>query len=297
MRTPDTPYINSVNLYNNTDFPYLILNVTNDTAVPRNPGFRVMHWHEDLQFIYVLDGQIRVKTLDQSVTLHSGEGIFINKNVVHLVEKMEHCCYKSFLFPDYFFSFYLGSPAAKLTSEITGNTALSLLPLRQETWHTVILDHLLKLIQLETDKTKFYHYEVLVTLCSLWLVLLQNVSVDSHETNNVTKKRMKIFLRYIEEQYMEEITLESLAASANVSKSECLRCFKETLQTPPYRYLMDFRLSKALKLLTETDTPIHEISDLTGFHGQSYFGKYFKEKTGCSPREYRLKKALPQVLK
>ena len=76
-------YINSVNLNIHTDFPYLVLDVINDKSYPRNPGFHVMHWHEDLQFIYVLDGAIEVKTLDTSIRICSGEGLFINKNVVH----------------------------------------------------------------------------------------------------------------------------------------------------------------------------------------------------------------------
>ena len=77
-------YINSVNLNQNTDFPYLVLNIVNDNSYPRNPGFQVMHWHEDLQFIYVLSGEIEVVTLETVVSLHPGEGVFINKNVVHL---------------------------------------------------------------------------------------------------------------------------------------------------------------------------------------------------------------------
>lgn len=53
-----TNYINSVNLNQNTDFPYLVLNVINGNSYPKNPGFRVMHWHEDIQFIYVLDDNV-----------------------------------------------------------------------------------------------------------------------------------------------------------------------------------------------------------------------------------------------
>ena len=53
-------YINSVNLNQNTDFPYLVLNIVNDNSHPRNPGFQVMHWHEDLQFIYVLSGKLKL---------------------------------------------------------------------------------------------------------------------------------------------------------------------------------------------------------------------------------------------
>lgn len=62
-------FINSVNLNQETSFPYLVLDVVNDESYPRNPGFRVMHWHEDLQFIYVLDGSIKVRTLQETVVV------------------------------------------------------------------------------------------------------------------------------------------------------------------------------------------------------------------------------------
>ena len=90
-------YINSVNLSQNTDFPYLVLHIVNDDSYPRNPGFQVMHWHEDLQFIYVLSGEIEVVTLETVVSLHPGEGVFINKNVVQLVRKKNFCHYNSFV--------------------------------------------------------------------------------------------------------------------------------------------------------------------------------------------------------
>ncbi|MBO4311845.1 MAG: helix-turn-helix transcriptional regulator [Desulfovibrionaceae bacterium] len=83
--------------------------------------------------------------------------------------------------------------------------------------------------------------------------------------------------------------MDDLAKSACVSKSECLRCFKTILQTTPYKYLMDYRLSEATRLLKTTNHPIGEIAIMTGFNGQSYFGKCFKEKMGCSPSEYREK--------
>ena len=95
-------YINSVNLNIDTDFPYLVLDVINDNSFPRNPGFHVMHWHEDLQFILVLDGTIEVQTLDTSVRIRTGEGLFINKNVVHDVLRLDNCHYNSFIFPAHF---------------------------------------------------------------------------------------------------------------------------------------------------------------------------------------------------
>ena len=60
---------------------------------------------------YVLSGEIEVVTLDGSVSLRLGEGIFLNKNVVHLVRKNDSCHYKSFVFPDYFLELNSRSPA------------------------------------------------------------------------------------------------------------------------------------------------------------------------------------------
>ena len=285
-------YINSVNLNQDTYFPYLVLKVKDDVSWPLNPGFRVMHWHEDLQFIYVVSGTVCVKTLEEEEILSAGEGVYINKNVVHTVEKIETCEYRSFLFPEVFVSFYIGSPASRLTQGITGNGDISLIVLYEETgWCRQALDILRELVKLEEgEKSTLYSYEVLSRLSALWLVMLRNVPIPEGLSENLSNVRTRAFLQYIGVHYTEEVTLEALAGSAGVSKSECLRCFKATLQTTPYKYLMDYRLSKASQLLRETDLPISEIAIRTGFNGQSYFGKCFREKMGCSPREYRYRK-------
>ena len=98
---------------------------------------------------------------------------------------------------------------------------------------------------------------------------------------------MQAFLNHIEKHYAENLSLEALAKSGNVSKSECLRCFKACMQTTPYKYILEYRLSKAAILLKSTDTPIGDIASSVGFHQISHFGKCFREKTGYSPREYR----------
>ena len=282
-------YINSVNLNLHTDFPYLVLNVENGVSYPRNPGFCVMHWHEDLQFIYVISGTVCVKTLEEEEVLSAGEGIFINKNVVHLVDKIDACKYKSFLFPDYFVSFYPGSPVTKLTQRITDNTGNSLVVLYDKKgWCRKALDILRELVVIEeNEKDDLYSCKVLSRLSTLWLVMLENISAVEQAPENATSIRTRKLLQFIETHYAEDVTLEELARSAGISKSECLRCFKATLQTTPYKYLMHYRLSKAARLLKETDLPVSEIAIRTGFNGQSYFGKCFKEKMNCSPGKYR----------
>lgn len=313
MKSEKEKYINSVNLYVDTDFPYLVLDVINDRSYPRNPGFQVMHWHEDLQFIYVLGGSIEIKTLDNTVSVQAGEGIFINKNVVHFIRRTGECHYNSFIFPEQFLEFSAGqaytihSPAKQFVDVIVENEQFSLFHFTSgEEWQEKALSLLCRLSELSrcyssgdtskersvcesdgTDRRGFYIYEVLVLLAALWLTMRKNILLPPKQQENTVSMRMQKFLRCIEQHYPEDLTLEDIAGSASVSKSECLRCFNLTLQTTPYKYLMEYRLSKAAELLKKTDQPVSDISSCVGFHQVSHFGKCFKEKTGYSPREYR----------
>ncbi len=122
---------------------------------------------------------------------------------------------------------------------------------------------------------------------AIWLELAKNLDVPDKTEENETLKRMHKFLEYIEHHYFEDITLEALAQSASVSKSECLRCFKTTMQDTPYRYLIEYRLQRATDLLRNTDLPIGQIAQAVGFQSQSHFGKLFKERTGYTPKQYR----------
>ena len=284
-------FINSVNLNINTDFPYLVLDVINDNSYPRNPGFQVMHWHEDLQFIYVLNGTIEVRTLDTAVRVQTGEAIFINKSVVHLVRRLGACHYNSFIFPAYFLEFYPGSPAKTFVEDIATNEQLPLFHLSALVdWHRDITAVLQQLVEIEKNKTVFYAYEVLVRLSALWLVMRKNITIPLKGKESVVNLRMQKNLRYIEEHYAEDITLADLSKSANISKSECSRCFKLSLNTTPYKYLTEYRLSMAAQLLKTTSQPVGNISASVGFWQMSHFGKCFKKKTGLSPKKYREEK-------
>ncbi|MDO4545776.1 MAG: AraC family transcriptional regulator [Bacillota bacterium] len=288
MQTEREKYINSVNLNINTDFPYLAIDVVDDRSYPVNPGFQVMHWHEDLQFIYVEEGSAEVLTLDDSVRAQAGEGIFINKAVVHDVKWYGNCHCTGFIFPPYFLEFYAGSPAKAFVESITSNEQLPLLRFTPSVnWQKDVIDILKQLVELKRNKNEFYVYEVLVRLSTLWLIMRKNIAIPPERKESPVNIRMQKILRYIEEHYAEDITLSDLAESANISKSECSRCFRLSLDTTPYKYLTEFRLAKAAQLLRNTDEPIGNIAAGVGFHQMSHFGKCFREKTGSSPKEYR----------
>ena len=187
-------FINSVNLNQASEFPYLVLDVTNDHSDPRNPGFRVMHWHEDLQSIYVLDGTVQIKTLESTFSAQKGDGFFLNRNTVHLVTRIGACQYKSFLFPEYFLKFDLGSPANALVEDLAGKRTLPVSLLSQQTAkYQPALEQLKRLSELTPDSSAFYYYEVLTLLCTLWLAFRKSISFSAEKGDPILSGRMKLF--------------------------------------------------------------------------------------------------------
>ena len=288
-----TNYRNAANLNADTTFPYFIRKAENQFFSAGDVDFGVMHWHDDLQFIYVLEGLVCVKTLEEEEILSAGEGIFTNKGVIHYsIGRSNPCRYILFRFPERFLFFYPGSPAEKLTRQVTERSGISLVPLSSSIeWCSETLLLLQKLADLEEKKETDpqYEYDVMTILAELWQIILRHADISAPTEEDPVSMRMRRFLEYIEEHLDQDISLEEMAASAGVSKTEVLRCFHKTLQTTPYSYVMEARLSKAADLLAETGLPVGEIASRTGFNQQSYFGKRFKEKMGVTPLEYRRK--------
>ena len=286
-----TNYRNAANLNAEQAFPYFIRKAENQVFSAGDVDFGVMHWHDDLQFIYVLEGLVCVKTLEEEEILSGGEGIFTNKGVIHYsIGRSNPCRYILFRFPERFLYFYPGSPAERLTRQVTEKSDISLVPLFSSVeWCNEALLLLQKLVDLEEKKetNPQHEYDVLANLAEIWQIILRHIDIGAPAAEDPVSIRMRRFLEYIEENLEQEISLEEMAARAGVSKTEVLRCFHKTLQTTPYSYVMEVRLAKAADLLAQTGLSVGEIASRTGFNQQSYFGKRFKEKTGMTPLEYR----------
>lgn len=282
-------FVNSVNLNIGTRFPYFVVDAIDDKPFPPNPGFRLMHWHEDLQFILVTDGRITVQTLDEKVEVGAGEAIFINARVIHRITKIGTCRYRSFIFPASFLSFFPGSPAEDLVTRVTENQDIRLIRFSDDTdWNREVLARLTRLYKLEDQaKDETYAYEVLIELARLWLVLVRNLRLPDKQKVSPLHRRLQKMLQYISLHFSEPITLEDLARSASISKSECGRVFRQALEKTPYQYLLEYRLQRGAELLSKTDLPIGAIAESMGFAQMSYFGQSFRNKTGLSPSAYR----------
>lgn len=94
-------------------------------------------------------------------------------------------------------------------------------------------------------------------------------------------------LDYIEENYMQQITIEFLADLCHWSPTHFRRVFHEIMAVSPLEHLNNTRIMKACNFLRSTEESILSISENTGFHSVSSFNRYFIKLFQMSPREYR----------
>ncbi len=275
-------------------FPYCVRETAYGKTLSFDPAFHVMHWHDDVQFLYVEDGTIEVQTLEDLVTIRQGEGCFLGKDVVHCVRSTKTAHYYNFLYPADRLRFATDSPANDDIALVTSGAALPICPLTDATnWGHRALALLRDLVGFTQQEPNAFACHVLVRLLALVLLLRTHAPLEHGKaTEDSNTLRTKQILRYIAAHYAEGITLEDLAQSAHCSKSACLRAFRLSLNTTPYKYLIEYRLEQAALLLRQTQTPIGEIAEAVGFHQFSLFGKSFKRMTGQTPKEYRKAQAL-----
>ena len=85
---------------------------------------------------------------------------------------------------------------------------------------------------------------------------------------------------------MQDLSVPDIADALNVSRSYLSRLFKEAHGITIVEYILNVRLSHAVRLLFETDLSATEIASKTGFNNSNYFFKKFKEKYGITPIQY-----------
>lgn len=270
------------------EYPYVMHEIdTKDFFIP-------WHWHEELEFGYIAEGSVNVITNNGEYSFEKGEGFFCNSNVLCKMDsklKSQRTIMYSHLFHAVFLGGHFKSVfESKYLTPVLSNKNIELIPLRGETiFQTDMLSKLYQIshLQIEQEDIEFNTRNL---LSEIWILLLEEIKTNHTPLKNVDLKnqeRILTMISYIHQHYLEKITLNAIADSANISNRECLRCFQKNIGKAPFEYLMDFRIAKASELLTYTDKPVVETGYESGFSSNSYFGKKFKEIKGMTPGDYR----------
>jgi two-component system response regulator YesN len=112
---------------------------------------------------------------------------------------------------------------------------------------------------------------------------------NEHTDNVGTKEEFILdgIAAYIEEKYMEDLTLDKISNMACMNRFKFCRAFKERFGKTFTSYLNSIRLKKASELLKNPNLTITEIAFFVGYGSFSQFKRVFKKVYGVSPKEYR----------
>ncbi len=94
-------------------------------------------------------------------------------------------------------------------------------------------------------------------------------------------------LNYIDDNYMQALTIEQLAALCHWCPTHFRRVFQEIMGVSPLAFINSTRINHACVLLRSTERSILDISEAVGFRSISSFNRHFIQMMQMSPREYR----------
>lgn len=113
----------------------------------------------------------------------------------------------------------------------------------------------------------------------------QHLEKSSHLLSTIDA--ISVPVEYVRQHFMQEITIEHLAEISFVSVSALERRFKKYLGKTPKQFINQVRLEYARKMVMESDRPIVDIAEESGFTDHSYFSKQFKSLFAIQPSKLR----------
>ena len=255
------------------------------------------HWHPTVQFFYVTEGCMQYSVPGHTYTFCQGDGAFLNAHVLHKLQYPDEkpCSFPCILFHPTLVGGDSGNDIMKkYVRPLTDHTDFDIFLLHHTIpAHRQILDLVKECYELYEKKEPYYELLIRSRLSLLW-IQFSEVTRDYRQQlkGKMSSTRLKTILTYLNDHYMEKISLADLAKAGMCSGRECNRIFQDQLHTTPFQYLLALRLQKACSCLIDTDLSVTEIGAACGFSDTSYFGKLFRQHYGLSPREYRNQKYL-----
>lgn len=247
------------------------------------------HWHDDIELIAILDGEMDYNVNGEITTLRKGQGIWVNARQMHFgfSDSKTECDFICILLhpmllcatPAYEQNFVLpvirnhGAPFVFLDPNIH--------------WQKAILEQIYYMDQSKGQKTA--PLKVQSSFSVIWYLLYENIPPENHivntKSNDLTATRNMV--GFIQKNYTRKISLKEIALSGAVGQSKCCKLFAKYFGQTPNTYLNQYRLNKSLEHLQNSDMSITEIALSVGFSGASYYTEIFRKYFGKSPTEFR----------
>ena len=253
------------------------------------------HWHEELEFLTVTSGQALFQIDTVYYNVRAGEGIFVNSGELHAGYPLGNasCSFKAIVFSD---SFLHHGSFDLIQSKYMDPIIKNRLSVKRhitgaDEWEKALLQRLNQAMDKVLDCAPAYELIAKSELyAAISLIVLNSEpapSAQSIRSISCRTEEMKNALKYMQDNFPRKLSSVDISSHLNMSEGHFCRLFKQYFKRTPMEYLNYYRISKAARLLKDTELKILEVAMEVGFDNLSYFIGTFKRFMGSTPSKYR----------
>ncbi|WP_020533150.1 AraC family transcriptional regulator [Flexithrix dorotheae] len=110
---------------------------------------------------------------------------------------------------------------------------------------------------------------------------------DMRQYTTEHSDRLDSVLKYISDNYANNIMLEDIANVACMTTNSFCRFFKKMTNKSFTQFLNEVRIRNASRLLVQDDLPVSDVCYMVGYNSITNFNKQFKQIMGVTPKNYR----------
>ncbi|HAT88940.1 MAG TPA: AraC family transcriptional regulator [Roseburia sp.] len=267
------------------DNPFSIYHIENAGRSFQIP----VHWHDELEIIYVKSGLLTVSISGESYIGKAGDAFVVSPGNLHLMGSQTGTVdYFTFLFPLKYISFRTDDMLDDKLLEPLNNGQLMISP-RVKDSAKELCEQLIDIYMAENDETESKitaQIKTKIILLQFILEMWKKGFVIENDTSgrNIVEKEM---VSYIQQNFTGKISLKEFGEQFHLSEKYISRYFKEHFHITLSQYITYLRLENAKQLLQDTDLSVTETAMQSGYQNVSYFIRSFKKTYGISPLKYR----------
>ena len=248
-----------------------------------------VHWHDELEIIYVKSGFLAVSISGESYIGKTGDAFVVSPGNLHLMGSQTGTVdYYTFLFPLKYISFRTDDMLDEKLLEPLNSGHLMICPRVKDTAKE-LCEQLIEIYEAKKDESE----SKITTQVRTKIILLQFILemwkkgfVIENDTSgrNTVEKEM---VSYIQQNFTGKISLREFGEQFHLSEKYISRYFKEHFHITLSQYVTYLRLEHAKQLLQDTDIPVTDVAMQSGYQNVSYFIRSFQKAYAVSPLKYR----------
>lgn len=281
------PELKEAAVHGSSDYPFAYYDLQHIRS-----SFHVsLHWHEEVEIIYVYEGPLYLTINNETFIGKAGDIFLVNSKEIHGMDvKQPRVRYGTLLFSPNSFLFLEGDYVTReYLHPLCRDVIFFSHTIESEVLRQKLFSLITEIIRLNEEKVPAYQLGTKALLLQFLFLLFENHLEKSAAPVQKNSALNREILTLIHERYTQNLTLKEIADTFHMSYKYFSRYFKNTFHTTLSEYIMKLRLEKAQSLLSTTEISITEISLQTGFNNISFFIRSFKKAYGLSPLQYRQK--------